>query len=118
MHQQQGLQQAGFRRGPSVGIGTLVIAMAMAFVAGALVFALASRSSATVPPAAVTATGPGPAVAQARPGAGAIASVGATPLGATALTRERFVDDFAVMPAGGVGSQSRELLVDDFIPER
>ena len=64
MHQQQGLQQAGFRRGPRVGIGTLAIAMAMAFIAGALVFALASRSSATVPPAAVTATGPGPAIAQ------------------------------------------------------
>ena len=64
MHQQQGLQQAGFRRGPRVGIGTLAVAMAMAFIAGALVFALASRSSVTVPPAAVTATGPGPAIAQ------------------------------------------------------
>ena len=64
MLQQHGLQQAGFRRGPQVGIGTLAIAMAMAFIAGALVFALASGSSVTVPPAAIIATNPDCAIAQ------------------------------------------------------
>ena len=63
------------------------------------------------------ATDPDPVIAQ-DPGTGGIASVGATPVVATALTRERFVDDFAVVPAAGVGSPSRELLVDDFIPAR